>query len=41
MDSWTVKQLKAMELGGNSVMREYLRKNGFNMNQMQQVCEPK
>ena len=39
MDTWTMKQLKTMELGGNARCRDYLRKNGFNMNNMHKVSK--
>ena len=37
MDVWTARQLKTMELGGNSNARAYFQKNGFNMSNMSKI----
>ena len=37
MDTWTARQLKTMELGGNQNAREYFQKNGFNMSKMSHI----
>jgi ADP-ribosylation factor GTPase-activating protein 2/3 len=39
MDTWTVRQLKTMELGGNNNARTYFQKNGYNMSNMSQLKE--